>query len=218
VLVFANTSTAARSRSKASRHTAYLSSSHYINCPHSQSYHRLSPLSLVCVLAHLTRSPPRAPHTPRRPAGHTTLPNRPTHTRRAAPHHPQSRSPPLHLDLTTARKVFDASLRPRAATAMASAVSAAAKASAAFAHKVRALLLLLLLPPSPPEFASPLLTPLPRSPPPSPAAEGARRGGAGADAAPRGLGPPYQAVPRARRRLARARAPRPGVHRLGTPS
>jgi hypothetical protein len=177
------------SRSKGSRHTAYLSSSHYINCPHSQSYHRLSPLARVC--SPTSPGHPRGP--PTRHGGQPATRPYPTgqHTR-AAPRHPQSRSPPFHLDLTTARKVFDASLRPRAATAMASSVSAAAKASAAFAHKVRPLLLLLLLPPSPPEFASPLLTPLPRSPPPSPAAEGARRGGAGAGAgaAPRGLGTP----------------------------
>jgi hypothetical protein len=84
---------------------------------------------------------------------------------------------------------------------MASSISAAAKASAAFAHKVRP------LPPTP--SRAPLLT----NPLPFPVAEGAGRAGA----APRGLEPPDQAVPRARRRVAGAHPPRPVVHRLGTP-
>jgi len=93
---------------------------------------------------------------------------------------------------------------------MASSISTAAKASAAFAHKVR---------PLPPSLSpsSPARAPLLTGPLPFPVPEGAGRAGAGSGAAPRGLEPPDQAVPRARRRLARARPPRPVVHRLGTP-
>jgi hypothetical protein len=132
---------------------------------------------------------------------HTTLDSPSTRVRRAAP--PPAPNPRSLPHSRRARRVFDAS-PPRHG----------------LLHLRRRQGLHGLRPqgPSPPPplpSLPPARAPLLTDPAPFPVAEGARR--AGARAAPRGLEPPDQAMPRARRRLACARSPRPVVHRLGTP-